>query len=249
MEASVYEIEAAVEETHWWFVGRRKLFAGELARARVPRDGRVLDIGTSTGSNLRMLRDLGFHNVVGIDSSDEAILFCSSKGLGTVRKGDVCALPFPSRSFDLVLATDIIEHVEDDAQALREISRVLAPGGRALITVPAFRSLWGPQDELAQHKRRYRLQPLGERIAASGLQPLAGYYFNYLLFAPIWVARRCIQRFGIRLKSENQVNTPVLNALLSAIFSFDVMTAPWLHPPFGVSILCLAEAAAPRTHA
>lgn len=243
MEATVYEIEARVEETHWWFRGRRRLFAREIMNARISREGRVLDIGTSTGTNLRMLRDLGFHDVTGIDSSDDALRFCASKGMGPVEKGDVCDLPFPSRSFDLVLATDIIEHVDDDSRALREICRVLAPGGRALITVPAFHSLWGPQDELAQHKRRYRLRPLSERIAASGLRPLKGYYFNYLLFAPIWAARWSIQRLGIRLESEAQVNTPALNALLSAVFSFDVMTAPWLRPPFGVSILCLAEVA------
>ena len=196
-----------------------------------------------------MLRDLGFRDVTGIDSSDEAIRFCASKGMGPVQKGDVYDLPFPSGSFDLVLATDIIEHVEDDLRALREISRVLAPGGRALITVPAYQSLWGLQDEQSHHKRRYRLRPLSERIAASGLRPLKGYYFNYLLFVPIWAVRRGMARLGIRVESETQLNAAPLNALLLAIFSLDVMTSRWIRPPFGVSILCLAEAAEPAARA
>jgi len=249
MEATVYEVEAAVEETHWWFVGRRRLFARELARAGIRRGGRVLDIGTSTGANLRLLRDLGFHDVTGVDASENALRFCRSKGLGPVQMGDVCNLPFADASFDLVLATDIIEHVDDDARALREISRVLAPGGKVLITVPAFQSLWGLQDEQAHHKRRYRLRALGAQIAGSGLKPLAGYYFNYLLFVPIWAARRIIARLGIRLESEAQVNTPPINALLSLIFSLDVATARWIRPPFGVSILFMAQAAGSGTHA
>jgi len=143
MEASVYAQEAMIEATHWWFVGRRKLFAAEIARAGVSNDARVLDIGTSTGTNLRMLRDLSYRQVAGLDSSQDAIRFCEEKGLGPVYRGDVCAMPFADESFDLVLATDIVEHVDDDIRAVQEIARVLAPGGTVLITVPAFKSLWG----------------------------------------------------------------------------------------------------------
>ena len=243
MEATVYEVEAAIEESHWWFVGRRKLFARELARAGVSRGARALDVGTSTGGNLRLLRELGFRDVTGIDASENALRFCRDKGLGPVELGDVCRLPFPDGSFQLVLATDVIEHVDDDALALREIARVLAPGGKALITVPAFPALWGLQDEQAHHKRRYRLRPLAARIAASGLKPLAGYYFNFILFLPIWAARRAIALLGIRLESEAELNAPALNAILSPIFLLDVTLARLLHPPFGVSILYLAEAA------
>ena len=205
-------------------------------------NARVLDVGTSTGANLRMLRQLGFHNAIGIDPSEEAVRICKMKRHGSVLRGDIRALPFPSGSVDLVLATDVIEHVEDDLLALREISRVLAPGGKVLLTVPAFQSLWGPEDVRSWHKRRYRLRPLAELIIASGLRPIIKYYFNYLLFVPVWVARHSVERLGIRLESESQLNTPVLNAFLAMIFSLDVMTAPWIHPPFGVSILCLAEA-------
>jgi SAM-dependent methyltransferase len=244
MKAGTYTVEAAIEESHWWFFGRRRLFARELAQLAVPQDAQVLDIGTSTGSNLRMLSDLGFKYVAGVDVSDDAIRYCAGKGFGYVKKGDVCALPFDDGIFDVVLATDIIEHVDDDDLALAEIARVLKPGGRVLITVPAFGSLWGLQDEVALHKRRYRIMPLLKQLKRVGLKPLRRYYFNYLLFGPIWLARQLIRILRVRVDSENEINTPALNQILKAIFLLDTLTAPTLRMPFGVSILVMAEAGA-----
>ena len=241
MLRATFEVESRVEATHWWFVARRELFAREISQAGIPLTARVLDIGTSTGTNLRMLREMGFHDVTGLDATEDAILFCAEKGLGTVRQGDVCRMPFADGSFDLILATDVIEHVDDDMQALKEIARVLAPTGRALITVPAFPSLWGLQDDVAMHKRRYLLAELVTRVQAAGLKPGCSYYFNYLLFAPIWLTRQLIRLFRIRLKSENQINNPLLNWLLLWIFRIDVATARRVSPSFGVSALVLAE--------
>ena len=240
MERSVYAVEAAIEETHWWYCGRRRLFARELALGGITAHARTLDTGTSAGTNLRMLKELGFRNVTGLDISEDAIAFCEAKGLGLVEQGDVCAMPFADDSFDLVLATDVVEHVEDDAGALREIARVLRPGGTLLLTVPAFKLLWGLQDRVSQHKRRYQLKPLAEKVTVAGLRVQRAYYFNYLLFLPIFLARRAIDALGIGLKSEGQVNTPLLNRLLAAIFTWDTSTAPLLKPPFGVSILMRA---------
>src|SRR5688572_24003653 len=169
MDTTVYSVEAEVEATHWWFVARRRLLARLIARAAVPGTAGVLDIGTGTGTNLRLLRELGFSRRRGLDSSDEAIRWCAEKGLGEVTKGDVRRLPFGDGEFQLVLATDVIEHVDDDTLAISEIRRVLAPGGTAILTVPAFRSLWGVQDEVAQHKRRYRKNELVEVVRSGGL--------------------------------------------------------------------------------
>src|SRR5437879_5132075 len=115
MEQAVYAVEANIEERHWWFAGRRRLFASELRGAGISANAHVLDIGTGTGTNLRMLRDLGFQHVVGLDNSEDAIRFCREKGLGSVVYGDICAIPFPDGNFDFILATDVIEHIEDDA--------------------------------------------------------------------------------------------------------------------------------------
>src|SRR3954468_5583076 len=123
MDSAVYEAEATVEQTHWWFVGRRKLFARIIGKLSVEADEPVLDVGTSTGTNLRLLRELGFSDVTGLDMSEDAVRFCDEKGLGSVRLGDVTKMPFPDETFSLVLATDIIEHVDDDDVAISELRR------------------------------------------------------------------------------------------------------------------------------
>jgi len=241
MDSATYAIEADVEATHWWFTERRWLFGRLIAGFALARDARILDIGTSTGTNLRLLRELGFTRGEGLDASAEAVRWCAEKGYGKVTQGDVCALPFDDASFDLVLATDIIEHVDDDGAALREIRRVLKPGGRVLITVPAFMLLWGLQDEVGQHKRRYRGGQLRARVEAAGLRTQAKFYFNYLLFLPILCVRALVRALHIRrLQNENQLNSPLLNRVLRAVFRFDVWSARVLHPPFGVSFLLIA---------
>ena len=244
MDVSTYAVEASVEAEHWWFTGRRALFSRLIASFALARDANVLDIGTSTGTNLRMLRELGFSHVSGLDPSDEAIRWCSEKGLGVVTKGDVCNVPFPDASFDLVLATDVIEHVDDDARALAEIYRVLKPGAPLLLTVPAFQSLWGLQDEVSQHKRRYRAGEVRQRMTHAGFDLRRAFYFNFFLFLPIMLARTAIRMTGTRLKSENELNSPLVNAVLKSVFRADVALAPHLHVPFGVSYLAVGMRAA-----
>jgi SAM-dependent methyltransferase len=238
---SVYAVDARLERDHWWYVGRRKLFAGLIGDLGLAPDEPVLDIGTSSGTNLRLLRDMGFTDVTGLDFSEEAIRFCAEAGFGTVRQGDITNMPFAAESFSLVLATDIIEHVDDDSRALAEVTRVLKPGRTALITVPAFPSLWGFQDDVSLHKRRYRMKPLLDRIRRAGLVPRKKFHFNYLLFAPIWSARQLMKVWHHGYRSESEVNTPAVNRILSAIFDLDVRLAPRFAPPFGVSILVIAD--------
>jgi hypothetical protein len=99
------------------------------------------------------------------------------------------------------------------------------------------------QDEVSHHRRRYRLRLLLDRLQAAGLSPQRHFYFNYLLFLPILAARRVMRLLKIRLASEDDVNTRGLNLILTALFKFDVKTAPWLRPPFGVSALIVATRA------
>lgn len=241
MNFATYEVEAKVESTHWWFVGRRKLFAILIAGLDFPKDCPVLDIGTSTGTNLRMLRDIGFTKVLGLDLRDEAIEWCAAKGLGAVLKGDVCSMPIGNGEYQLVLATDVIEHVDDDVSALREIYRVLKSGGYALVTVPTFQSLWGLQDDVGQHKRRYTRKELIEKLDRAGFVVDRCFYFNYLLFVPIWLARRVIRIINLKIKSEGELNSPTINFFLKSIFLCDVATAEFIKPNFGVSALALVR--------
>jgi ubiquinone/menaquinone biosynthesis C-methylase UbiE len=173
MDITAYAAEAAIEADHWWFVGRRLLFADVIRGLGLARDAEILDVGTGTGANLRLLRNLGFVRITGVDQSSDAIRFCGEKGLGAVQLGDIAALQLPDRRFELVLATDVIEHVDDDLAALRELRRVLKPGGYLLLTVPAFHLLWGLQDDVSHHKRRYRLHKLLKMLRCRSLSTTA----------------------------------------------------------------------------
>jgi SAM-dependent methyltransferase len=241
MEVPSYSAEDEIEADHWWFRGRRRLFGGVLRRLAIPKDGCILDAGTSSGSNLRLLRDRGFVDFRGLEISEQAIDICAKKGLGPVEQGDVCDMPFPDASFDFIFATDVIEHIDRDDAALGEIMRVLKPGGYCLATVPAFPSLWGHQDIKCYHKRRYRSAGFLAKLTASGLEPVNWYHFNYLLFLPIWAMRRLLRLFSKSARSEIQFNTPLLNLLLRGIFTLDILTAPLLKPRFGVSLLVIAR--------
>jgi SAM-dependent methyltransferase len=212
MDSTAYTAEAAIEPDHWWFVGRRLLFADLIKGFDLPLGAEILDVGTGTGTNLRLLRDLGFAHTTGVDRSPEAIRFCADKGLG----------------------------IDDDLAALRELRRVMRPGGYLLLTVPAFRLLWGLQDEVSHHKRRYTLRKLLKTLRIAELSPGEHFYFNYLLFLPILVARRLMRILKLRIVSEGEVNTEWLNRMLMSVFRFDVKTAPLLRPPIGVSALVVA---------
>ncbi len=141
-----------------------------LARAGVRAPLRVLDAGCGTGRNLLEFGVLG--SIQGAEISSDAIEFCAARGIHDVTQAPIERMPFEDGSFDLILATDVIEHLADDRVALTELHRVAAPGARLLVTVPAYRWLWGPHDEIYHHQRRYTLSRLRTALVASGWTPV-----------------------------------------------------------------------------
>ena len=160
--------------SHWWFVGRRKIIESFIERvclalkSKVPvREApHILDVGCGTGANLEMLAQFG--NAEGVDVSAEALEFCRARGLRQVKQGAAEALPYGDHSFDLVTGLDVVEHLDDDVAGLKEMRRVLRDGGRAVLFVPAFMFLWGVQDDISHHRRRYTVKkvrtPNGEGV-------------------------------------------------------------------------------------
>ncbi len=169
MESWRYREQFEVEERHWWFRSRRAVVRALLSRAGVPPSPRILDAGCGTGANLIEYGRLG--EVTGVDAFPEAIQFCRDRGLENVLEAPVEKLPFDPDSFDLMFATDVIEHLDDDVLALRELRRVAAPGARLLLTVPAYTWLWGDHDVSVHHRRRYTAARLRESVRAAGWRP------------------------------------------------------------------------------
>ena len=147
----------------------------------------------------------------------------------------------PTRTFDLVLATDIIEHVDDDVAALREVHRVLKADGRALITVPAFMTLWGVQDEVSNHRRRYRLPELRRVLEEAGFEIERSTYANITFFLPILLVRKLMRLTGIRTDTENSINVSAFNGVFGALFGAESAVLRYTNLPFGVSGLCVAK--------
>ncbi len=157
-----------LEDTYWWFVGRRHLVR-DLIERFAPRQPRlILDAGCGTGGTLAHLRGLG--ELWGCDVAPEALEACRVRGFENLRRSPVEALDFPDERFDVVVSCDVIEHIEQHAQAMREMARVLKPGGILVLTVPAHRWLWTAHDEALDHLRRYETRELRDLIESAGLE-------------------------------------------------------------------------------
>jgi len=180
-----------LEDRHWWFRGRREVIWALLRRAGLPPSPRILDAGCGTGRNLAEFAHLG--PAVGVDFSPEAVEFCRRRGLAGVQVAPVEELPFEDGSFDLIFATDVIEHLDDDRRALAELRRVAAPGARLVVTVPAYMWLWSPHDVSMHHRRRYTARRLLTELGATDWSPLVrSYYYSAMLpaVAAVRFARR-----------------------------------------------------------
>ena len=239
MQDAAFVEESKIEQDHWWFVVRREMFAKYLKA--VPKDAAILDIGVGAGSNLRMLKEAGFTNYQGFDFSPLAKKFCEEKNLGVVQVGDICDSDLADNSYDVILFTDVVEHIENDSRALKEVARILKPNGKIIITVPCFMSLWGDHDVASMHQRRYLLGEIKSKISQAEMQILESYYFNFLLFIPIFIFRKLTKIFAVKIKSENAVNSKFLNQIFKMIFHLDVFLAKKVKFPCGVSAFILAS--------
>jgi SAM-dependent methyltransferase len=242
MQEHTYSIMYEVEGRHWWFLGRRKIiesFVERICEDIGKPDPQILDVGCGTGANLQMLSNFGVAE--GVDVSEDALEFCRARGLSKVKEGAAEALPFEDASFDLVTGLDVVEHLDDDVAGLKEMRRVLRPRGRALVFVPAFMFLWGVQDDISHHRRRYTLADLKTRMAEAGLTVERATYANITFFLPILIGRVIMRLTGVRPASENNITIGALNGLLGWILGAERWWLRWLNFPFGVSIVCVAQ--------
>lgn len=233
-----------LDPNHWWFRARRDIFAKLLDElSPLPEGARILDVGPGSGVNLPVLAPRG--RVTVLDISDFSLQTCRRDGAHSVVQADACRPPFADGSFDLVCALDVFEHLPDDQTAMAECLRVLKPGGVLLTTVPAFPMLWGRQDVLAMHQRRYRKPEFRDRLRRAGFELERLSYFNTLLFAPILAVRLAMRpflRWSQKGGSDLGMAMPFgIDRVLHRVFAAE---RGWLvrrDLPVGVSILGLAR--------
>lgn len=232
----------SMEATHWWFSGRRRVALDFLKRYCGKHRGRLLDIGVGTGLNAAYFQEMGF-SVSGVEPSVEAAMIAQRKAPNL----QIIATEFPSAeivsgSYDVVCLLDVLEHLKDDRTAMQEVARVLSPGGKVFITVPAYRFLWSSHDERAHHFRRYRRRELRALFSDAGLRPLQVSYYNFFLFPPIALVRLVTKISGDTDTRSDFARTPAfLNSLLGHIFGAERLLLRLVSLPFGVSLIAVAE--------
>jgi SAM-dependent methyltransferase len=235
----------ALERTHFWFAGRRRIFFHLLDRELGDRgEARILDVGCGAGGMLAPLSRYG--QVTGIDMQQELVDFCHERGFPNVRLGDAYDLPAPDGTIDLITLFDTIEHVPDDRRVLRECVRALCPGGTLFISVPAYQFLYANNDRVAHHERRYTAGELRDKLTEAGLEPVQLTYFNTLLFPailPAVLAKKLQERFsdpGDRTNLSHRMR-PRLNRLLAAVMGSERHLLQRMSFPFGHSIIAIAR--------
>lgn len=243
MEHREYESLANREEFYFWHVGRRELLAAALKKYLPrPDSNRILDIGCGTGGDMLLLRSFG--RVVGLDSSQEALRLSAAKGFDSLVLGSAEKLPFASGSFELVVALDALEHLDDDRAAAREAYRVLAPRGVFLVTVPAYPWLWSQHDRALHHKRRYLKRGLVRVLEDAGFCIRYGSYF-VMLGAVANGLRKFRDKLFRRREEEPRVYDvvypPFLNSALIWELRLEKMLVRLCPLPFGSSVAAVAQ--------
>ena len=238
MERAVFDRMAELDQDHWWFIARRKILQQLIERVVEPPVGaRVLEVGCGTGHNLAMLGRFGKVEASELDDCARAL---ASKRLGRgVREAKLPDLSmFERGAYDLVALLDVLEHVPDDVASLRAVHKRLAPGGALLLTVPANPWMWSAHDVAHHHFRRYSRRELARVIREAGFEVQLLSFFNSLLF-PLVAAARIVGKVIGRESSDDQLQSPTVNALLNRIFSLEAGMVGRLPLPFGVSLVAV----------
>lgn len=174
------DYQAGVDGQHFWFRGKNLLIEFLLSKAYQGTNAKILNVGVGTGDDLASIKKFG--QICVLDVDQQALDMIPQELVIEKKLADVCAIPYPDNSFDLVVAFDVMEHVQDDQAMANEIERVLKPGGHFVFTVPAFNFLYSGHDQALHHFRRYN-QKMIKPVMKNFTKITMGYWF-YFLFLP-----------------------------------------------------------------
>jgi 2-polyprenyl-3-methyl-5-hydroxy-6-metoxy-1,4-benzoquinol methylase len=243
MSPDAYAEMARAQRSHWWYRARGRILRSRLQRLGLPANARILEVGSGTGANLDLLAEFG--TVVGLEMTAQAIALahqhCAERGKVTLLEGrcpdDLALL---GERFDLICLFDVLEHIERDEDCLARLKSLLKPGGKLMLTVPAYPWMWGPHDVHVHHQRRYTRASLIACCGGAGLAVRWVSHFNTLLF-PLAVLERFREKLTRRRGGATQTPAAALNALLGAIFGWERHLLARTRMPFGLSLLVLAQ--------
>lgn len=247
MEMAAYRQFAELEERHFWFRGRRRIFFALLDQLPLPpHEVAVLEVGCGAGGLLRRLERYG--RPVGLELSLEMSQLARERSGCPLVCASAYAIPLPDTSQDLVCLFDALEHVPDEARALKEIHRVMRPGAHAFFSVPAYQFLFANNDRVAKHERRYTRGRLTRALRAAGLEVVRATYFNTLLFPAILPAvllGKAAERLGaVSDPDHTNLTVPIPRPLSELLYRIMGSETHWLRRgsfPFGHSLIAIAR--------
>ncbi len=227
---------------YWWSVGRRDLVYRMVKKKTTDlKEISILEVGFGSGELLKLFQESGA-KVYGIENSED-LIFKAKKQALSVRLARAEKLPFADNFFDFVFALDVLEHLEDDVKALKEIFRVIKKGGYCLAIVPAFNFLWSSRDERLGHKRRYTTKMLRAKFQRARLkvEKVSYYSFFYALPLMLWIL------FKKKFMKKSNIGTDVLvlpnslNWLAIQLHKIENQLVFKINLPWGFSVFCLAR--------
>jgi len=231
-----------VEEKHWWHDSRRDYISKIIQKISFDSSCKILDIGCSTGVLIEKLSKLTNAEIFGIDVSDNAINACRDRGLVNTKVMNGEKLDYENSTFDIVIASDCLEHIEDDRKALKEWYRVLKNRGKIIIFVPAFMSIWTELDQISKHYRRYGRNELKLKLKNSRFIINRISFWNCMLFIPIFLTRFLYPILQTKMKySLGQLPNPIINRLLFSILKIENNILMKTNLPIGVSLFAICE--------
>ena len=228
-----------IEDRHWWYLARRQIVEAMIARTGL-NGAEILDMGCGGGGNCPMLARFG--RVRGVEMDPEARAAAGSRRSCEVADGDLPdRIPYGMDQFDLVTLLDVLEHVAEDVTSVHRLAERLKPGGRIVVTVPAYMFLWRKQDDLNRHQRRYTLRRLKAVFTANDLRVEHATYYNVLLFPLIAAIILGNKLLGREQSDDNRIPSAPVNWMLWKILALERWLVPFLRLPFGASVLLVAR--------
>ena len=229
------------EARHFWFRSRLKLVEWVLRR-HMGTAGSLLEVGCGTGFMLRGLRtSFPILRFAATDALLSSLAHAADRLAGVpLYQVDARRIPF-REEFDIVAAFDVIEHIDEDEAALREMSAALRRGGRLLLTVPQHPWLWSTVDEWSRHRRRYTRRDLSTKLTNAGLEIAYVTSFSSLMLPLLLLSRRRFTMENFDPAMEIRISSAA-NTVASAISALErLLIRVGLRFPAGASLLAVAQ--------